>query len=82
MPWAESLRDSASFLGVILLANALAFALYPGAHEQWDAFPPSARRAILGWIALARTAPTRAKRINETAERASRGERANQWPRA
>ena len=27
------------------------------------------------------TAPTRAKRINETAERASRGERANQWPR-
>jgi uncharacterized protein involved in cysteine biosynthesis len=28
MPWAESLRDSAAFLGVILLANALAFALY------------------------------------------------------
>jgi uncharacterized protein involved in cysteine biosynthesis len=28
MPWAESLRDSASFLGVILLANAFAFALY------------------------------------------------------
>ncbi len=61
---------------------ALAFALYPGAREQWDAFPPSARRAILGWIALAKTASTRAKRINETAERASRGERANQWPRA
>ena len=52
---------------------AHAFALHPGAREQWDAFPPSARRAILGWIALARTAPTRAKRINETAERASRG---------
>jgi uncharacterized protein YdeI (YjbR/CyaY-like superfamily) len=60
---------------------ALAFTLFPGASERWDAFPPSARRAILGWIAHAKTAPTRAKRINETAERASRGERANQWPR-
>lgn len=28
MPWTEALRDSATFLGVILLANALAFALY------------------------------------------------------
>jgi uncharacterized protein YdeI (YjbR/CyaY-like superfamily) len=60
---------------------ALAFESYPGAREQWDAFPPSARQAILGWIAHAKTAPTRTKRINETAERASRGERANQWPR-
>jgi len=60
---------------------AQAFALYSGAREQWEAFPPSARRAILGWIALAKTAPTRSKRITETAECASRGERANQWPR-
>ena len=51
---------------------ALAFALYPGARAM-GRVPPSARRAILGWIALAKTAPTRAKRINETAERASRG---------
>ena len=28
MPWAEALRDSVRFLGVILLANAAAFALY------------------------------------------------------
>ena len=78
---ARTLLEGADDL-VVPEGLALAFALYPGAHEQWDAFPPSARRAILGWIALARTAPTRAKRINETAERASRGERANQWPRA
>jgi uncharacterized protein YdeI (YjbR/CyaY-like superfamily) len=78
---AWGLLDDADNL-VVTQDLALALALYPGAREQWDAFPPSARRAILGWIALAKTAPTRAKRINETAERASRGERANQWPRA
>jgi len=60
---------------------ALAFAQYPGAQEHWDGFPPSTQRAILGWIAHAKTTPTREKRIDETAERASRGERANQWPR-
>jgi len=56
-----------------------AFAEHPGAREQWDAFPRSARRAILEWIVQARTEPTRAKRIAETAEKAAVGERANQW---
>ena len=56
-----------------------AFAAHPGAREQWDAFPCSARRAILEWIVQARTEPTRAKRIAETAQKAAAGERANQW---
>jgi uncharacterized protein YdeI (YjbR/CyaY-like superfamily) len=56
-----------------------AFARRPGAREQWDAFPPSARRAILGWIALAKTDATRARRVQHTAEAAQSGERANQW---
>jgi uncharacterized protein YdeI (YjbR/CyaY-like superfamily) len=59
-----------------------ALAALPGAAAHWEAFPPSARRAILQWIAQAKTAPTRARRVTETAEQASVGKRANQWPRA
>jgi uncharacterized protein YdeI (YjbR/CyaY-like superfamily) len=58
---------------------AAAFDTHPGSREQWDGFPRSARRAILEWIVQARTAPTRARRIAETAEKAAAGERANQW---
>ncbi|TFB87489.1 hypothetical protein E3O44_10360 [Cryobacterium algoricola] len=50
-----------------------------GARAQWDAFPPSARRGILEWIVQAKTPATRAKRVDETARLAGRGERANQW---
>ncbi len=56
-----------------------AFGAHPGSREQWDAFPPSARKAILGWIALAKTAATRERRVVRTAEAAAVGERANQW---
>ncbi len=58
---------------------AAAFDARPGAREQWDAFPRSARRGILEWIVQARTEATRAKRIEETAAKAAVGERANQW---
>lgn len=54
---------------------------HPGAREQWDAFPRSARRGILEWIVQARTAGTRERRVAEAAERAAKGERANQWSR-
>lgn len=57
---------------------AAELAARPGAREQWDAFPPSARRAILAWIVLARRPETREKRVGETAAKAARGERANQ----
>lgn len=56
------------------LATALASA--PPARENWDAFPPSARRAMLGWVAGAGRPETRAKRIALIAERAARNERA------
>ncbi len=60
---------------------AAALADRPPARERFDAFPPSARRGILEWIAQAKTEPTRAKRVAETARLAQQGERANQWPR-
>ena len=56
-----------------------AFANYPGARNKFDAFPPSARRAILEWIGIAKRPETRAARIEETARLAQQGERANQW---
>jgi uncharacterized protein YdeI (YjbR/CyaY-like superfamily) len=58
---------------------AQAFDAQPGSRAHWDTFPRSARRGILEWIVQAKTAPTRAKRIVETALLAARNERANQW---
>jgi uncharacterized protein YdeI (YjbR/CyaY-like superfamily) len=53
----------------------------PPAAALFDAFPRSAKRGILEWILQAKTEATRAKRVQETATLAQRGERANQWPR-
>lgn len=58
---------------------AAAFDAVPGSREEWDAFPRSARRGILEWIMQAKRAPTRAKRVEETARLAGEGIRANQW---
>ena len=55
------------------------FPLTRCAKDNWEGFPPSARRGILEWILNAKTAPPRQKRILETAEKAARGELANQW---
>ena len=54
---------------------------HPPALTNFEAFPPSARRGNLEWIATAKTDTTRAKRITETAELAEQNVRANQWPR-
>ncbi len=51
----------------------------PGARLHWDAFPRSARRAILEWIINAKTGTTRQARIQRTADDAARNIRANQW---
>ena len=51
----------------------------PAAREQWDAFPRSARRAILEWISSARRASTRDARVATTVTEAAAGRRANQW---
>jgi uncharacterized protein YdeI (YjbR/CyaY-like superfamily) len=58
---------------------AAAFVRYPGSDERWEAFPRSARRALLEWVQNAKRDETRAKRVEETARLAQRGERANQW---
>jgi len=47
-----------------------------GARGHWDSFPASTRKQILWWIVQAKRPETRAARIEETARRASRGERA------
>ncbi len=52
---------------------------YPVAMRHFSAFPRSAKRGILEWIASAKTEPTRTRRIEETARLADINERANQW---
>jgi uncharacterized protein YdeI (YjbR/CyaY-like superfamily) len=55
----------------------------PLARAHWDAFSPSARKAILLWIAQAKTNPTRARRVATTVSEARENRKANEWkPRA
>lgn len=56
-----------------------AFKHHPNSKLNWDKFPRSIKRGILEWIFNAKKPETRAKRIFETAEKASRNERSNQW---
>lgn len=51
------------------------------AHAYFEAFPKSAKRAILIWIGSAKTAETREKRIRETVLLAAKNQRANSYPR-
>jgi uncharacterized protein YdeI (YjbR/CyaY-like superfamily) len=55
---------------------AAALAARPPGRANWDAFPRSARRAMLEWVVQARRPGTRADRIARIADGASRGERA------
>jgi uncharacterized protein YdeI (YjbR/CyaY-like superfamily) len=55
---------------------AAAFATHPGATERWEATPRSARRAMLEWLVQAKRPETRARRVEELARAAARGERA------
>lgn len=54
---------------------AAALGARPGAREQWDSFPASARKQALAWIVLAKRAETRATRVAAVAESSARGER-------
>lgn len=56
-----------------------AFALHAGSAAAFEAFPKSVKRGILEWIAQAKTAATRGRRVEETARLAAEGRRANQW---
>lgn len=49
------------------------------ARDHWDAFPRSARRAILEWLLSAKTTATREKRIATIVAEAHENRRANQW---
>jgi uncharacterized protein YdeI (YjbR/CyaY-like superfamily) len=51
----------------------------PAAAASWEAFPRSAKRAILEWIAAAKRPETRAGRVATTVSEAAAGRRANQW---
>lgn len=56
-----------------------AFARYPGSAEYWEAFPKSIKQMILQWIGSAKRLETRQARLEDTAAKAARNERANQW---
>jgi uncharacterized protein YdeI (YjbR/CyaY-like superfamily) len=58
---------------------AAAFDQHQGSAAVWESFPRSAKRALLEWIVQAKRPENRARRVEETAEKAARGERANQW---
>jgi uncharacterized protein YdeI (YjbR/CyaY-like superfamily) len=58
---------------------ARALAEHPDAAERFAAFPRSAKRGILEWIANARRPETRLARVTETARLASENRRANPW---
>ena len=55
---------------------AAALEMRPPAAANFAAFTPSARKMLLGWIAVARRPETRARRVAEVAEAAARNERA------
>jgi len=67
--------------GIVPPDLAVALEAHPPAAERFAAFPWSARRAILVWIADAKRPETRAARVAETATRAARNERATEKPR-
>jgi uncharacterized protein YdeI (YjbR/CyaY-like superfamily) len=62
----------------LIVPDDLATALdaLPPARSNWEAFPPSARRAMLQWVVEARRPETRAKRIAEIADKAMHNQRA------
>lgn len=56
-----------------------ALAAHTRAKRYFQAFPRSVKRGILQWIASAKKAETRARRITETVASAAKNIRANQW---
>ncbi|MCY7302788.1 MAG: YdeI/OmpD-associated family protein [Thermoleophilia bacterium] len=67
--------------GIVPADLRQALAKAPPAEAEWESFSLSARKGILQWIAGAKRPETRARRVTETVELASRGLKANQWPR-
>jgi len=57
----------------------LALAKNKTAHKHFDAFPPSAKKAIYQWIIAAKREETLQKRVLETVSMARQNKRANQY---
>jgi uncharacterized protein YdeI (YjbR/CyaY-like superfamily) len=62
--------------GIVPDDLAAALAAHAPAAKNFEAFPKSARRAMLEWVAQAKRPETRAKRVLAIAERAAHNERA------
>jgi uncharacterized protein YdeI (YjbR/CyaY-like superfamily) len=62
--------------GIVPDDLAAALARRPPAAANFEAFPKSARRAMLAWVAQAKRPETRAERVRQIAERAALNERA------
>jgi uncharacterized protein YdeI (YjbR/CyaY-like superfamily) len=77
---AAGLWDAATDVDALVVPHDLAAALdvAPPAGAAFDSMAPSYRRNVLRWIAAARTAPTRAKRIAEATRAAAAGEKVPQ----
>ena len=56
-----------------------AFSKAKTARKNWDAFPPSARKATLEWIYAAKRDETRAARIKDTVKLSAQNIRPRQW---
>ena len=74
---ASGMWDAMDDVDDLLVPDDLLAALQsrPPAQQEFDGFPPSTRRNVLRWIASAKTAATRAKRIDATVEEAANGRR-------
>lgn len=72
---ATGMWDAMNDVDALVVPDDLTAALHahPPAGENFTAFPTSARRNILRWIAYAKTPHTREKRITLTATEAQRG---------
>jgi uncharacterized protein YdeI (YjbR/CyaY-like superfamily) len=53
-----------------------AFDRHPGSREHWESFSPSSQKQALAWIVQAKRPATRAARVEMTAQKAARGEKA------
>jgi uncharacterized protein YdeI (YjbR/CyaY-like superfamily) len=62
--------------GIVPDDLAAALGRRPPAAANFEAFPKSARRAMLAWVAQAKRPETRAERVRQIAERAALNERA------
>lgn len=78
---ADGSWDKLASVNALEIPPDLASALraHPGADVAFAGFPPSIKRGVLEWLQSAKTAATRRNRVFDIAEKAARGERANQW---